>query len=365
MARHPVVESDLAELVDRLWDELKVLEGRTLLLSGGAGFLGSYIAAAVEVLNRRMKKPCRMIVLDSYITSSRTPLIGAAQDANIIFREHDVRRALELNEHVDYAVHAAGIASPAYYRKFPIETIETAVFGTRNFLEFCRAGQVRSFLLFSSSEIYGDPEARYVPTPETYKGNVSCTGPRSCYDESKRLSETLCMVYHEQFQLPVKVVRPFNIFGPGMNAKDYRVVPTFLMSALRGEPIVIYGTGQQTRTFCYVTDALAGFFKMLLSERNGEVYNVGNDENEMPMVKLAALVQRLTGTNGPVHLREHPASYPADEPMRRCPDLTKIRKHLGYQPTISLETGMERTLRWFKDTYRDELAGVTATAPQR
>lgn len=356
MARHPVVEKDLSQLVDALWSELRVLEGRTVLLSGGAGFLGSYIAATIEVLNRRFRNPCRVLVLDSLITGSRQPLIGPVSDPNIEFIEHDVRQPLHVDGPVDYALHAAGIASPAYYRKFPLETIETAVWGTKNFLELCRAKRVYSFLFFSSSEIYGDPDAGHVPTAETYKGNVSSTGPRACYDESKRLSETLCTVYHALYKSPVKMVRPFNVFGPGMNSKDLRVIPSFLMNALKGMPIVVYGTGEQTRTFCYVTDALAGFFKALLSEQQGEVYNVGNDENEIPMIRLAGMVQQLTKSRASPQLHDYPVSYPADEPMRRCPDLTKIRTQLNYAPTISLEDGLHRTLEWFRDAYRAELS---------
>lgn len=346
---HPIIQQDLSRIVQEIENEAQQLSGRTLLISGGAGFLGSYFVGVIHLLNKKFAKPCRVIVVDNYITGSKDSFVHEILDENIRLIEADVTKPLSLEEPVDYIVHMAGLASPAYYKKFPLETIEVAVLGTKNLLELAREKKVTSYLGFSSSEIYGNPDPNFIPTPETYRGNVSCTGPRSCYDESKRLAETLTLAYWQVHGVPVKLVRPFNVYGPGMKPTDYRVIPTFLTRALAGEPLPVYDRGIQTRTFCYVSDAVTGFFKVLLSDRNGEIYNVGTDGPEMNMVALADLVAGLFPSKIEVRLVEYPASYPADEPNRRCPDLTKIKTRLGYNPKVDLKTGLERTLEWYKD----------------
>ncbi|MBI4121526.1 MAG: NAD-dependent epimerase/dehydratase family protein, partial [Candidatus Ryanbacteria bacterium] len=239
MIKHQLIEEDIKRIIHVLGDEARALEGKTLLISGGSGFLGSYFVATVHALNKIFKKPCRVISVDNYITGSRENLIHDIKDDAITFIEGDISKPLnnkeELAGSVDYIVHAAGLASPFYYKKYPLETIEAAISGSKNLLELAREKKPTSFLFFSSSEIYGDPDPKYVPTPETYKGYVACIGPRACYDESKRLSETLCSIYHERFGVPVKMVRPFNVYGPGMKIDDYRVLPAFANRGLKGE----------------------------------------------------------------------------------------------------------------------------------
>lgn len=347
---HPVIKQDLARIADEIKEEARQLSGKTMLLSGGAGFLGSYIVGTLSVLNKNyFKKPCKIYVVDNFITGSEDSFIFALKDPNIRFIQADITKPLGLKEKVHYIIHAAGLASPFYYKKYPIETIDAAILGTRNLLEFARKNPVKSFLFFSSSEIYGDPDSRFIPTPEHYKGNVSSLGPRACYDESKRLSETLCTVYNSVYKIPVKIVRPFNVYGPGMKFDDYRVIPTFLTKALRGEFLPVHGSGNQTRTFCYVSDAVTGFLKVLLSGRNGEVYNVGTDHPEVNIVILAYMVSGLFKNQIEVKLIPYPKSYPQDEPTRRCPDISKIKREVGYFPRIELTTGLRRTLRWFRD----------------
>lgn len=206
-------------------------------------------------------------------------------------------------------------------------------------------------MFFSSSEIYGDPDPSHIPTPETYRGNVSPIGPRSCYDESKRLGETMSITYHRLFNTPVKIVRPFNIYGPGMMMDDYRVIPSFISEALQGKTITVHDTGLQTRTFCYVTDAVIGFLKVLLSKKNGEVYNIGNDSPEIQMIELAREINSLVPKKTIIKKVSYPKLYPQDEPRRRCPDLTKARQNLLYSPQISLRDGLERTIIWYKTEY--------------
>lgn len=344
-----IVKKDISEIIRSIKKDAHALEGKTLLISGGAGFIGGYIVGTIYELNRRVfRKPCKVISLDNFLTSKRKNEFSAMKRQSVVTLEQDVTKPFAIRGKIDYIIHAAGLASPVYYRKFPMETIESAIFGAKNLLEVARGKKVKSFLFFSSSEIYGDPDQNFIPTPETYRGNVSSTGPRACYDESKRLGETICMTYYDLYRIPVKIVRPFNIFGPRMRPDDYRVIPTFLSNVIQGKPLPVHDEGNQTRTFCYVTDAVTSFFKVLLSTKNGEVYNVGNDENEINMMSLAQLVSDIVGGKAEIHKVAYPASYPQEEPRRRCPDLTKIRTELGYRPLVSLKTGLTRTLKWFR-----------------
>lgn len=349
-----IIKEDLENIAADIKSEARQLEGKTLLISGGAGFIGSYFLGTISLLNASVfSSPCRVLSVDNYITGSRKGFIGNVYDRNIVPVERDIRRPLEIGEPVDFIIHAAGLASPVYYRKYPLETIESAVYGAKNLLELARRVRPKGFLFFSSSEIYGDPHSSVIPTPETYKGNVSSIGPRACYDESKRLAETLCMVYHQRYGMPVKIVRPFNVYGPGMKADDYRVVPTFMARGLAGGPLPVHDKGVQTRTFCYISDAMTGFFKVLLSAPAGEVYNVGQDKEEVSMITLAAMVSELFSQRVKPELVQYPEAYPADEPKRRCPDLTKIRRDLGYTPRVGLSEGLSRTLAWFRDASID------------
>lgn len=348
-----IIKEDLETIIKTLGKEARLLEGKILLISGGAGFLGTYFLGVIYLLNKNIfKKPCKVISVDNYITGEKSSFLKDLKDPNIKFIEGDVTKPLNIKEPIDYVVHMAGIASPFYYKKFPLETLEVTVTGTKNLLELAKFNKIKGFLLFSSSEIYGDPDPNYVPIPEYYKGNVACIGPRACYDESKRLAETLATTYHQLYGIPVKIVRPFNVYGPGMKPNDYRVIPSFINRGLDGQALHVHGRGNQTRTFCYITDAITGFFKVLLFGKEGEVYNVGITKGEMNMVSLANMVKDLLGKKGvKVKLIDYPNSYPADEPNRRCPDITKINKELRYRPSIDLETGLKRTIKWYKEVF--------------
>ncbi len=220
------------------------------------------------------KRPCTVYAIDSFIATDRLNNLFEVEDKNIRFETKNIAN-MKITSKFDYIIHAAGIASPVYYQKYPIETIDGMVWGCKNLLESASCYGVESMLVFSSSEIYGNSTPDMVPTPETYNGNVSCTGPRSCYDESKRMEEALCASYHQVRNVPVKWIRPFNVYGPGMRIKDDRVIPKFIFAALEQRPITVHTPGSQTRTFCYITDAMVGFFKTLLLGKNGEVYNIG------------------------------------------------------------------------------------------
>lgn len=353
MKLNSVVSVDIKKIIKGLKRDVMDFEGKTVLISGGSGFLGKYFLLTFAYLNDEVfKEKCHVISIDNFITGTKGSNEFLDRE-DFTFIQHDVRIPLDIRSGVDYIIHAAGIASPVYYMKYPLETLEVATLGTKNLLELARAKTVKSFLFFSSSEIYGDPDPNFIPTPETYPGNVSCTGPRSCYDESKRLGETLCMIYHRLHDISVKTVRPFNVYGPGMRPDDYRVIPRFITCALKKEPLPVHAGGNQTRTFCYISDAIVGFLKVLLSKKGGEVYNVGNSNDEVNMMTLANMVSELFTNKISIKTVEYPSTYPQDDPRRRCPDLTKITKNLGYRSQISLKDGLRRTLKW----YKEELGG--------
>lgn len=345
-----IIEEDIKNIVKLIGKDSFKLEGKIVLISGGAGFLGSYFILTFDYLNKSvLKKPCKVISIDNYITGKKREALDNVDWKNVKFIKGDVTKKINLKGNIDFIIHAAGLASPVYYHKYPIETIESAIFGAKNLLEIAKNKNIKSFLYFSSSEIYGDPDPKHVPTKEDYTGNVSPIGPRACYDESKRVGETLCMVYYNKYNTPTKIVRPFNVYGPGMFPDDYRVISTFISKALKGSSLTIHDKGQQTRTFCYISDAIAGFLKVLLSSKNGEVYNVGNDKNEITIYNLAKLVSKIFDNKIKLEKVRYPKNYPQNEPKRRRPDLTKIKKQLNYSAKIQLEEGLKRTIEWYKE----------------
>lgn len=347
-----LVKEDIATIAKNLSKEAGKLAGKTVFISGGGGFLGKYIIGALCHLNdHTLKVPCRIISVDNFITGKHHPHFNYKGRNDVLEVWGDITQPLPVREPVHYILHAAGLASPVYYKKFPLETIESAVSGAKHLLELARKNKehFEGFLFFSSSEIYGDPDPSAVPTPETYHGYVSSVGPRACYDESKRLGETITTVYSEQHGIPGKIVRPFNVFGPGMNHDDRRVLPMFAFKALNKEPIPVHGDGHQTRTFCYVTDAITGFLKVLLVGKSGHAYNIGNADNEISMKDLAELFVKIEGNGASFKLIPYPANYPGGEPQRRCPDIRKAAAHLSFKPKVSLHDGLKRFIEWCRN----------------
>ncbi len=345
-----IITEDIKNISSEISSIADQLSGKTVLISGGAGFLGKYLVLTLDYLNKNvLEKPCKIVVMDNFISSLKESLKGGD---NIEIIRQDISKPFKIEGDVHYILHAASIASPVFYNIHRLETIDVGFIGTKNLLELCREKKSESFLFFSSSEIYGDPDKANIPTNEEYRGNVSCIGPRAPYDEPKRIGETLSMTYADMFNLPVKIVRPFNIYGPGMRLDDGRVVPNFVTSALRGEKIPIYGEGANTRTFCYISDAIAGFFRVLLSSHNKEVFNIGSDDQEIQMRHLAEIIHGLVENNiSSVHNISGPSEVYANksDPARRCPDLTKIRTMVGYNPRINLITGLKRFIVWCKE----------------
>ncbi|MDP4181192.1 MAG: NAD-dependent epimerase/dehydratase family protein [Bacillota bacterium] len=346
------INEDVKYICNDLKDLLKKAEGSVWLVSGGGGFIGGYFLDILDYCNRELfKKPCRVICLENFISGIPDRISHLSNNKNFKIMKKDVTKTVSIRGKIDYIVHAASIASPTFYRKYPIETIESNVMGLKNLLDLGVKKNIKSFLFFSTSEIYGNPAPEWIPTPETYNGNVSCTGPRACYDESKRLGETLCVNYYNQYGLPVKAVRPFNVFGPGLRIDDKRVIPDFFNNALNGKKIQLLSNGSPTRSFCYISDAMSGFMRAILSDCNGEAFNIGNDQLEVSMLDLAKTIAKTVGEVEVEYKLSEDENYLVDNPQRRCPDLSKTKKLLGYYPRIGLEEGMARMMEWYKSAY--------------
>ncbi len=353
-----IEKSDLEYIHRKARTEFEILSGNTLLFTGANGFLGYYFIKSILAWNDTYpEKKIIVNALDNFPTGVPNWL-SERNDVKII-KKNITEFKPDSNQVFDYIVHAASIASPIFYRQFPIETINANVIGLYNILEYMvkTKNKVKGLLFFSSSEVYGDPTKDNIPTPETYKGNVSCIGPRACYDESKRFGETLCVNYSKAHKLPIKIARPFNNFGPGLKLQDGRVIPDFAKNILQKKDISLYSEGSPTRTFCYITDAIIGYIKILINGKNGESYNIGVENPEISMTDLAEKMRQIAikhlGYRGKIIKQKSPdQNYLTDNPSRRCPKIEKARKDLRFEPQITLDQGLTNTLLWYAGSYK-------------
>jgi dTDP-glucose 4,6-dehydratase len=306
------------------------------VVTGGAGFLGSHL---VDLL---LTKGHRVVIIDNLITGSTDNIAHLAGHADVKFIKQDVTEFLYLAGPVDYVWHFASPASPIDYLELPIQTLKVGSLGTHKALGLAKAKGAR-FLITSTSEIYGDPLVH--PQREDYWGNVNTIGPRGCYDESKRFAEALVMAYHRQHAIPTRIVRIFNTYGPRMRLNDGRVVPAFIGQALTNQPITIFGDGQQTRSFCYVSDLIEGIYRLMLSDGPDAHLptNIGNP-HELTMLQFAEEIIRATGSKS--KLVHQP--LPQDDPKQRQPDITRARATLGWEPQVPLTTGLTGTIAYFR-----------------
>ena len=331
-----LISKEMNEFYDKL-------EGKTILIAGGKGFLGTYFTNVLKQINEFLSKKMKIIVIDNLITAKDKE---NNTNSNVTLIEQDISESFDFQGELHYIIHAASIASPPTYRKFPIKTVDVNYQGTKNLLEIAKRKKIKSMLLLSSSEIYGDPEI--IPTPESYLGKVSCIGPRACYDESKRLAETISILYFQQYQVPVKIARPFNVYGPYLNLDDGRIIPDFMSNAIKNSEIVIHSDGAPTRSFCYASDAITAFFKLLFSDYNGTAFNVGNDE-EISVKDVANMIQKIMEKPISVKMiKSNDPNYTKDNPQRRCPDLSLIKNSVNYTPKINFEEGLKRIYKWYK-----------------
>ena len=315
-------------------NKIKNLKPIKNLVSGGAGFLGSHL------IDELMKKNEQVICLDNYFTGEELNIKKWIGHPNFEIIRHDVTEPIDLE--VDKIWHLASPASPIHYKSNPIKTSKTIFLGTYNLLRLSRQIGAK-FLLASTSEIYGDPEVN--PQDENYRGSVKTTGRRSCYEEGKRIAETLCSDYIRMYNLEVKIMRIFNTYGPRMKSNDGRVVSNFIFQALQGKPLTIYGDGSQTRSFCYVDDLIEGMISLMNSNISTPV-NIGNPE-EFKIIQLANIIKNIINPN--LDLIYKP--LPEDDPSNRKPDISKARKHLQWQPKVNFDKGIHLTIDWFKRTY--------------
>lgn len=304
------------------------------VVAGGVGFLGSHLT------DRLLAEGYNVTAVDNLITGDITNVAHLEGDSRFKFVNHDITKPFEIDGPVDIVYNLASPASPIDFLTIPIETLMVGSIGTQNCLDLALSKKSR-FFMASTSEVYGDPLIH--PQKEEYWGNVNPNGTRSCYDEAKRYSEAITFAYHRKFNLDIKVIRIFNTYGPRMRLTDGRVVPTFLKQALLGEPITIYGTGNQTRAFCFVSDLVDGIFKLAESAEHGPI-NVGNPV-EMTMLQFAEVIKKVTGTSSEIVYRPLPT---ADDPMQRCPDNSKARERLGWTPKVPLEEGIAKSIPYFK-----------------
>lgn len=341
---------DAREVITTLGDvNNRRFDGKRVLLTGAAGFLGTHFVHYFVALNESglLNAPVQLTAVDNFIRGRPAWMAKLGKASNVELIGADITE-LSLSGYYDFIIHAASIASPIYYRKYPIETMDANVIGLRRLLDYAAQRPIESMLFLSTSEIYGDPTPDGIPTAETYRGFVSCTGPRASYDESKRFGETLCVNFAAARNVPVKIARPFNNYGPGLKISDRRVLPDFFNQLLSGRPIVMLSDGSPTRTFCYISDAITGYLLILLSAHNGEPFNVGTEEPEISMRTLAELCSSISGSKQGVEFgHSSDADYLTDNPQRRCPDIRKARQMLGYAPKIDLEEGLRRTYQWY------------------
>lgn len=307
-----------------------------ILVSGGAGFIGSHLVA------RLIEQDHEVICLDNFFTGRRENVLALLQNPRFELIRHDVTEPILLE--VDQIYHLACPASPVHYQYNPVKTIKTNVLGTVHMLGIAKRTKAR-MLLASTSEVYGDPLVH--PQPEAYWGNVNPIGIRSCYDEGKRVAETLTMDYHRQNRVDVRIVRIFNTYGPRMLFNDGRVVSNFVVQALLNKPITVYGDGSQTRSFCFVDDLVDGMMAMMNTEGFVGPVNLGNP-NETPVIRLAEKIIALTGSKS--EIVHHP--LPADDPSRRQPDISLAKERLGWQPGVALDDGLQRTIDNFRARLR-------------
>jgi dTDP-glucose 4,6-dehydratase len=304
------------------------------VVTGGAGFLGSHLC---DVL---IARGWDVLCMDNLVTGSDANIAHLLSNPKFRFIRHDVSRYIEVPGPVDAVLHFASPASPPDYLKFAIQTMKVGSLGTHNTLGLALAKKAK-FLLASTSECYGDPDVS--PQPETYWGHVNSVGPRSVYDEAKRFAEALTMAYHRYHGVDTKIVRIFNTYGPRMRLNDGRALPNFLYQALVGEPITVYGTGSQTRSFCYVSDLIEGIYRLLESDEHMPT-NIGNP-HEITILEFAERVRKLVGSDNPIVFRE----LPEDDPKQRCPDIAKAKNLLKWEPKVKLEDGLDRTYAYFRE----------------
>jgi UDP-glucuronate decarboxylase len=354
-----ITMKDMAHIHDKMGADTQKFMGATILVTGCAGFLGYYFMSYFKQYRKELGIGT-IIGLDNFMLGRPKWIDDLGEGFTI--QNFDVISddisAIEGASKANYVIHMASIASPVFYRKYPIETLDANIWGLRRLLDYYLSKDIKGILFFSSSEIYGDPTPDAIPTNEEYRGLVSVTGPRACYDEAKRFGETMCALFHQQYNMPIGVARPFNNYGPGMKLNDQRVPADFAHAVSENKDIVILSSGSPTRTFCYVADAIVGYLKILLLGTY-DYFNIGIDVPEITVKQLAdvytkAAYEIFSYTGKVVYRSSEDEAYLTHNPQRRCPDIGKARRILGYDPQIRVEDGVRRFLQHIKESRKEE-----------
>lgn len=343
--RHPVVEEDLGWIA-RQPVPWQAFDGATILISGAYGFVVAYLVEALLYRNETAAKPCRVIAVVRNRAKAERRFAAYAGRSDLQYVIQDVCDPVEIEEQVDYVIHGASWASPVYYGSQPVGSLLPNVLGTYRLLELARQHQSRGFLFFSSAEIYGKPDASHVPTPESYPGSVDPLDVRSCYAESKRMGETMCVSWAHQHKVPARMARIFHTYGPGMALDDGRVFADFVRDIVEGRNIRMMSDGRHRRAFCYLADSTVALLTILLKGQVGQAYNMGNDEGEVSILELAGIVAGLFPDRGLRVERvadSHPEGYLRTAIDRACPDTSRLRT-LGWQPHYPVAEGFRRTI---------------------
>lgn len=354
---NPIIKKDIENIIKRLGGKIKRLSGKTILITGASGLIGSYLVETIAYLNtkKKLSKPCKIVGLQKSIITKNSRLGYLLGREDTQFISHDVILPYSPTSKIDYLIHCAGMSAPASFLEDPLGTVDVNVNGVRWILEYAKKNKIRSVLYMSSGEIYGNPTPEYIPTPEIYAGNVSTSDPRACYTSSKRLAETLCFIYFEKYGVPIKIARPFIVYGPGLGLSDKRVMADFIRCGLRGIPIEMLSEGLDKRSYCYIQDATVAFFNLLLSNKNGEVFNVASDLEEVSIRDLAELVHKICKIKEPIKVKKQNTKFIKGAPNRVMPDISKLKKAFGYKPKIGIEEGLRRTIQWNKEMIKKNI----------
>ncbi|PIQ73506.1 NAD-dependent dehydratase [Candidatus Roizmanbacteria bacterium CG11_big_fil_rev_8_21_14_0_20_36_8] len=358
LINNSIEKKDLVYITLKASSAFKTLSQKKILITGGAGFLGYYLVKSILFWNEvHSSQKIFVTVLDNFMLGEPPWIQELKQNPFFsLLKKNLITSPLNCNQEFNYIIHAASIASPVFYRKHQLETMDANIIGLRRVLEYAQRNKINGVLFFSSSEIYGDPPYDKIPTSENYRGNVSCIGPRACYDESKRYGETLCYVFANRYNIPIKIVRPFNNYGPGMKINDGRILADFSRAALENKNIIIHSDGSPTRTYCYVADAIIGYFLALIKGNAADPYNIGLAKPEISVLEVAKLVQKLAKkkfsySGSVIEMKSNDSEFLIDNPNRRCPDISKAKKELGFSPAVSITQGVSQTLDWYKKMY--------------
>jgi len=342
MSENFFLETDIKEICNNIKYLKKNLSGKKFIISGANGFLGKYFIKSLLEINKTLTKKIKILAIDIKFDNCEI-----YKDKNVKKLKQNINSIKEIRFKGNYVLHAAGIPSPKHYYNKPIEAIFTSITGTKKLLEYSKKHNSK-FIFFSSSEIYGNPDIKNIPTKETYEGRVSSISDRSCYDESKRAGETYTYIYRNLFKLNCKIVRPFNFYGNGMKKNDKRVIPQFFYTAIKKKKIFPFSNGNQTRAYCHIIDAIPQIINVCFLGKKF-VYNIGNSNEEISAYKLAKKIKKVMGEKS-IKIKNiaYPKNYPSNEPLRRCPDISNLKNEFNYIPSIKVIEGLKMFKKYAK-----------------